>query len=316
MILVAMALLLWGQGRLFAAPVVSVSTLPLHSLVSLVMKGVGEPTLLMASGQSPHHQSLLPSTIRKIAESDLVVWVGPVHESSLSRAVQQVENEAIIMTLIDNPQITRLPSRRGGIWDEGSHSHESDDSENHSEGGHGSLSVDGHIWLSTDNAKSIIEVVGKQLKEMDVENKAAYKRNMDLAYQRIDRLKRDLKDQFAHVRKKDYLVFHDAYQYLEAEFDLRPAGVVAISPDRAPSAKTLRNLRQLIEKINDDNQSVCIFREPQFKSSAITILDENNNVITSELDPIGIGIERGSDLWFKLMYDLGAALASCLATKH
>jgi zinc transport system substrate-binding protein len=52
------------------APVVVVSIKPLHSLVSGVMQGVAEPSLLIGGSQSPHTFSLAPSDVRLISRAE------------------------------------------------------------------------------------------------------------------------------------------------------------------------------------------------------------------------------------------------------
>ncbi len=327
----AVAILLFGcqQGTLMATPKVAVSTLPLHSLVSIVMDGVGEPDLMMPSGQSPHHQSLLPSTVRKVTKSDLIVWVGPTHEASLTRAIRGAKQEAVVITLINEPQLIRLPVRTGDLWDMDHNHHSEDDSDGHSdkefgdeESGHqfqadqDSGRMDGHVWLSTDNAKTIIRIVAERLRGLDRENAGVYAKNMASAYVRIDNLQLELKDQLATFDDHSYLVFHDAYQYFEAEFGLYSAGVVSMSPERSPSARSLMGLRELVEQINSERQLVCIFREPQFKSSAIDILAEGNTISAFELDPVGIGIDPGKELWFTLMKNLGNSFELCMGTQN
>ena len=50
---------------------------PVHSLVASVMSGVATPDLLLPPGIAPHDYALRPSDAARIAESDLIFWVGP-----------------------------------------------------------------------------------------------------------------------------------------------------------------------------------------------------------------------------------------------
>ena len=68
-----------------AAPKVVVSIVPIHSLVAGVMKGVGEPSLLIPVGTSPHTYNLKPSDARSLQSADLVVWVGEGLENYLQK---------------------------------------------------------------------------------------------------------------------------------------------------------------------------------------------------------------------------------------
>ena len=55
-----------------AAPKVVASIMPVHSLAASLMKGVGEPSLIIPANVSPHRFALKPSQRKAIAEADLV----------------------------------------------------------------------------------------------------------------------------------------------------------------------------------------------------------------------------------------------------
>src|SRR5262245_59202404 len=87
------AFILWSVcfsiGSLDAAvPKVLVSIAPIHSLVTAVMQGIGTPELLLKAEQSPHHFFLSPSQTKKIAQADLIFWVGDALESFLVKPIQ------------------------------------------------------------------------------------------------------------------------------------------------------------------------------------------------------------------------------------
>ena len=69
--------ILSAGGSLAQAEVKVVTSIkPIHSLVSAVMVGVGEPSLLVKGAGSPHTYSLKPSQAKQLQEADLVSgWV-------------------------------------------------------------------------------------------------------------------------------------------------------------------------------------------------------------------------------------------------
>jgi len=309
--------------KTLAAPSVVVSISPLHSLVGAVMEGVAEPELLIEGGQSPHTQSLKPSSVRALRDADLVVWVGPGLETAMRRSVQRIQEAHRVFTLSNSARLRLLESRQGGIW--GKHDHEDHGDEEHGDEEHGDEEhgdeehgesrghasehhLDPHVWLSTDNAGAIVRAVSERLQQIDPQNKDRYAKNATSAIDRIDRLQRRIEAQLMPVRNKSYVVFHDAYQYFEEQFGLRPAGSVTISPDRLIGAK---RVQELGERIRSEN-IVCIFSEPQFEPRLLQILAENSTMRLAELDPLGARIYPGVDAWFVLMQNLADSLADCL----
>jgi len=67
-----------------AAERVAVSVAPLHSLVSNLLAGVDEPTLLFANPKQRHNVVPEHSELAKIDSAKMVVWVGPGFETALA----------------------------------------------------------------------------------------------------------------------------------------------------------------------------------------------------------------------------------------
>ena len=309
---------------------VSVSIPPLYSLVAGVMEGVGKPELLMAGLQSPHTQALTPSILRKINQSDLVVWVGPSYEFSLKKTLgggmgDGLDNnlkDGAVLTAIQMDNLVHYGQRQTESADDHAHEHNheraegSDDDQQHFDLGY----IDPHIWLSTDNAKEIVLQVGQRLSEADPANAGQYERNVTKILNRIDRLFADLSMQLANLEKRHYLVFHDAFQYFEKAFGLENMGVVALNAHRSPGA---RHLHELLERIQDltngtknglsnSSGSLCVFREPQFSSNALQVLVKEPGVKQGILDPLGVDFPLDKDHWFTLMENLAHGFAECL----
>jgi zinc transport system substrate-binding protein len=280
-----------------AAPAVVVSIAPVHSLVAGIMQGVGEPVLLIPAGQSPHIQPLTPSAIRSVHSADLLIWSGADYEVSLAVIVPQTGNSSS-REFSKIPGLTILPARAGGIWD--------DQEDDQFHGDHS----DPHIWLSTTNARVLIATLAEWLVEIDPRNGKRYRDNMHALTERIDILRQSLEIQLQPVSSLPYLVFHDAYQYFEQEFDLSPTGSISVGPDRKPGAKRLKLLRQL----SKDRQVQCIFSEPQFNPKLVNTIVEGTAVRTGRLDPLGSDLAPGPEMWFELVSGLANSLRECLLT--
>ncbi len=83
-----------------AAPRVVVSIPSLHSLVSALMDGVAEPTLLLEQ-DGTSNTTLDFFQKGEIIASDMLVWVGSGHESSMAQVIQQwpvMDNKLITLS--------------------------------------------------------------------------------------------------------------------------------------------------------------------------------------------------------------------------
>lgn len=132
-----------------AAPKV-VATIPaVHSIVSGVMGDVGEPHLLVPGGASPHTYSLKPSDARALAESNLVVWVGPQLETFLDGELENMAPDAHGLEFLEVDDIVTHAFRDGGLWEahahgDEAHGHDAHEGKDHDDHGHDEHAHDDH----------------------------------------------------------------------------------------------------------------------------------------------------------------------------
>ena len=226
-------LLLVLIAQAHAAPKVVVSVLPIHSLVSALMRDVGDTQLLIPGGQSPHASQLKPSQVGALEAADLIVWVGPLLERPVEKIIAQRRGAVRIVTLLESEEITLLPGRR--------YAKQAQTQTDHDHEAHDHWQADPHLWLSFDNARAIAEIVARELVRLDPPHRARYESNARDLLARLAQLRQSLHRDLRPVAGAEYVVFHDAYGYFEHEFDLHPVGYLTISSERPPGANEFAN---------------------------------------------------------------------------
>jgi len=279
------------------APRVMVGIAPIHSLVAGVMDGVAEPELLVKGNHSPHGYMLKPSQLRSLQQADMIVWTGESIESFLPRVLVNLDDNKSIIKLMDVAGMTLLPAREGGVWQSG-----------HEEHAHGDS--DGHLWLDPGNAKIIVTLLVERLSRMDAQHAVTYRANGVRMQQALTELDQQLKQKLVKVKHIPYLVFHDAYQYFEHAYGLNPVGAVMIDPDHKPGARRLTELRENVRASNIR----CVFSEPQYSENLVKVVTEGTAMHSARLDPMGMSLEPGKELYFDLLTGLGDSLLGCLET--
>lgn len=295
------------QAQASEPPKVVVSVAPIHSLAAGVMQGVAEPGLLLRADTSPHHTMLKPSQMFSLQRADLVVWVGESVESFLPQVLESLGDEVQVMELMRLPGMTLYPARAGGAWEPQAVA-EHEDEHRHEQDGHAHGAMDGHLWLDPHNARRTVRALVQRLSDMDPEHAARYRANGEQLQQRLDALDEFLAQTLTPLQGIPYLLFHDGYQYLERRYGLQPMGALMIDPERKPGARRLSEIRQRIAA-----QGVrCIFSEPQFPDKLSRLVSEGNAVETATLDPMGMGLPPGPELYFQLMRQMAHTLSQCL----
>ena len=323
LLLLPLGLLGAVASALADAPTVVVSIKPVHSLAASVMQGVGEPVLLVDGNASPHSWTLKPSQAAALSDAGLVVWIGEGMESYLASPVGSLVPEERMLELSELPTIVLLPVREGGVWEPHVHdgeAHADDehadaeqtedehDDEDHAEEDHEHGGYDPHLWLDPANAIAIARAVADRLIALDPANEAAYETNLAALTDAIGRLDAAMAATLAPVHDAPYIVFHDAYQYLDQHYGLAGVGSITLDPEQAPGAARLAAIRARLAEAD----VVCAFAEPQVDPGLLETAIEGTNVRIATLDPEGIALEPGPALYAQLMDGLARTMAACL----
>ena len=293
-----------------AAPNVVASIKPVHSLVASVMAGIGTPHLVLDGGASPHGFSLKPSDAAALSQAEVVFWIGSEMERFLIKPLGTLADKAKSIPLMDAENIALLPYRSGGIWDAHDHGAEAGEMKGHNhDHAHDATEPDPHIWLDPANAQAMIAKIAATLAELDPDNAPVYLANAEKSKSALRELEADLDRMLAPVRDIPFVVFHDAFQYLEHRYWLTGGGAITINPEIAPGAARLAEIHDHIQ----DSGAVCVFSEPQFEPRVIQVVIEGTGARTGLIDPLGADLTSGPALYGQLMLRNAATIRACLA---
>ena len=193
--------------------------------------------------------------------------------------------------------------------DEGHDDH--DDHDDHAEAGHDGHNHgahDPHAWLSPKNAMTWLNVIAGELSAADPENAGAYFANAAEGRAEIETLIAEVTATLDPVRGGHFIVFHDAYQYFETDFDFPASGAISIGDASDPSPARVAEIQGRIADQGID----CVLAEPQFNPGLIETVLDGTDAQTGILDPLGSDLEPGPALYPQLIRNLSAALAGCM----
>ncbi|WP_044562500.1 zinc ABC transporter substrate-binding protein [Azospirillum sp. B4] len=292
------------------APRVVASVKPVHSLAASLMQGVGQPKLLVDGTASPHSFSLKPSDAEALSHADIVFWMGPTLEPFLVKPLASLARGAHIVTLIEAPGLRPLALRGAGAWMDG----DGAPADGHAHlvpavaGGAADAQIDGHAWLDPTNAKAMARAMADALIQRDPANAGRYRDNLANLLRALDALDAEIGAILAPISAKPFVVFHDAFHYLEARYRLDGVGAITLNPEVRPGAARLSQLRARIQA----SGAACVFAEPQFETALIGTLVDGTQAKRGVLDPEGALLPPGPELYAALMRANAQALAGCL----
>lgn len=314
---------------------------PVHSLVSAVMVGVDEPYPVMRNSRSHHMFNMRPSDAAALQEADVIFLIDKTIESALADTIENLAGNSWVVELSGSRGLVRWPFREGGAFEADPH-HTHDEEDGHDQYGHGHShahehdgehtdehaeartgnhedadgenhgAFDLHLWLDPANAQVMVARIADVLSLADPSNATRYDENARELIHRLENLTSEIVAEVAPVRGRPFIVFHDSYRYFEERFGLTAVGSVAIDPQRPPGARRIREIRRLLDELD----VVCVFDEPAFDRRLVNTLIEGTPVRVGTLDPMGILVESGPDLYFSLLRDMAKSFRDCLAPSN
>lgn len=282
----------------FSSEIVA-SVKPLHSLVEAVVGGKNTVSLLIDGSMSPHNFSLKPSHAKLLNNAKIVFYIDNQLESALKKTIIGLPSKVRVVKVSQTKNLKLLPVRSGDNWEEDGHDH-------HRHHDHGSNDV--HFWLDPYNAIQIIKGIVRQLSIVYPENITFYKKNAKNIIKKIKETDNLIKSKLKSINEKPYIVFHDAYQYFEKAYNLKPVGSILLDPEIPASPKRIIKIRSKIKALN----ASCVFKEPQFKAKIVNTVIEDMDVNVGTLDPLGADLDHGPDMYNNLLKSIADNLVTCL----
>lgn len=296
---------------------ITVSTKPLYNITAAVLGNLNTPNLILKNNSSPHSYSLKLSEVADINSADVIIWGGSRVDSFLGKLIDNVAKDDIknkknrlIIDISENGNINKLPIRDNSVKD-------ISEEENSLEHLHAKIDInqknidvayDPHIWLSLANAAIIADDIAHKLEIKYPDSKQVLESNLQDFKNKLIELEKQIASELINIKETGFLVFHDAYQYFENQFNLNNIGSIHLNPQATLSAKKLKILEDHVNKY----KIRCMFSEPQFNSVALENLAINLDIKTGTLDPLGRNEDLGTEGYIKLIQNLKDSFKECL----
>ena len=272
-----------------AAVVASIK--PLQLIAAAITDGVSTPKLLIPANQSPHNFSLRPSEVRRLAQADIVMWVGPGLETYLTNMFAQEAKRERLLEAATLPGIVLL--------DLVDHAHE------HSADEH----YDPHLWLSTVNALVLAQALHDKLVMIDGAHAGQYSANLREFQASLEVLDDTLQQQFAPLSTAKFAVFHNGTQYFEDQVGLQHQFVLVPDHEIQPGIRHLLGLRVQLA----DQPVTCLFEDVNSNEATINTVFQDNPVRRVMLDPLGDAVALSKAGYQQLISNMATAMQQCLS---
>lgn len=243
------------------------SVFPLYDWVSNIVGGEERVSvsLLVSGGGDLHSYEPSAADIIKLADCDMVIYVGGESDAWLTEALDKNPREdRREISLIEYESITKLAlSDEFILGDEQEHEHEHEHEHGHGE------QTDEHIWLSPNNAKAAVNLICDVLCELDAENAETYEENLEKYLSELDSL-----GELLNVPKDTSpLIFADRFPFVYLFHDNNIPYYAAFSGCTAEVDATFDTIIRLASLADELSAEYILVTESPIPSLAETVIE-------------------------------------------
>ena len=224
-------------------------------------------TILMPPEADPHTYDPSPQDAAKIAEADLVFYVGLKYEpSALMKLIENTSNtESVLVEVGEYINPIEFSEEGHGDHHKGHDDHDDeeghddhDDEEGH-EGheGHDHGSEDPHFWFDPARVSMAVELMINKLTELDPSNEVAYKTSGDAYINELNQLDTTISKLIETIpsENRKIITTHESLGYLEAKYGLEVLSTIIPSLSSANEISPAQ-LAGVLDVIEDNNVQV------------------------------------------------------------
>ncbi len=241
---------------------------PLSYFVKRIGGSHVDVSVMVPPGGNPHSYEPAPRQMVRLGSAALFIKAGSGVEFELDwmRRFLSLNSNLKVCSAVEGVRL--IPVKKDDA-------HETTQEESHHHGRY-----DPHYWLSPENGIIIAKNVEHALASADPLNKNGYRENREKLVTELQSLDREIQRQLVALRNRRFLVFHPAWGYYAAAFDLEQIPV-----EEEGKTLTPRQMQRVIDQAKANNIKV-VFVSPQFSRSQAETIAKEIGGVTRSVDPL------------------------------
>lgn len=192
---------------------VSASIVPIASLVNTIGGKYVDAQAIVPAGVSPHGFDLSARQMSELSDDQVVFMLGLEH---IDGFLMEATDTEIQLHLGDGIELLESTPHDHDEHEEDEHEEHHDEEDNHDEDEHGEddHTSDPHVWLGKDNIILIAEKIRDRLSEIMPEQSKYFAENTETFKTELEAIYANFGKNISGKSLKEFIVFHDAYNYL------------------------------------------------------------------------------------------------------
>jgi zinc transport system substrate-binding protein len=237
---------------------------PLQWATQQVAGRHAEVDSLTKPGAEPHDLELTPQDVGRVADADLVVYLGGFQPAVDDAVSSEGAGHGFDVAPAAQLDLVFTPIEEG--------------EEHTDEAG----ATDPHFWLDPTRLASVGEALARRLSKLDPAHAADYRSNADRLTTRLDRLDGEFATGLADCANTDLITSHNAFGYLARRYALTQVGITGLTPDAEPRPADLAAVASFVRA----HRVRTIYYETLVSPRIAETVANETGAATAVLDPI------------------------------
>ncbi len=204
----------------FDRPRVVASIKPVELMVKAIAGDQFQVDALLGAGRNPHAQAMTLSERQKIAQADLVIWLGAEFERFLAKPMASGGLPNLALGQISGLNWPYHDNQKLG------------------------KGVDLHLWLSPANVDLAYMAIAQQLQALNPLAAAEIEKNLFAAREQLRLTTSQITSSLASLKGNAFGVSHDGFSHFVSAFSLNQVAAVSKLPEQQLSVRSMFSLRQ------------------------------------------------------------------------
>lgn len=225
---------------------IAVSIIPQEAFVKEVAGNLVDIVTVIPPGKSPANYAPTPQELEMLSHSSIYFSIGvPAEQSSIFPKLKDINSSIKIVDIAGEvkeiyPEREFSPGQR-----------------------------DPHIWLSPKRAAVMVEIIARELSDMDTENNDIYQKNAQIYIEKLKKLDKELKSSFDKLDNKTFIIYHPSLGYFADDYALNMVSVQSEGKDATP-----HNMQKIIDTATMQNIKAVFYQAEIDSRQSKVIADE------------------------------------------
>ena len=264
-----------GKGNIESKkPIVAVTIVPEKTFVEAVCGNLADVVVMVPPGNSPENYEPNPKLMTQFAKADVFFAIGVPTENT--NILPKIGNAKNIKTVKLQEEVAKVYPERNIVQGQ----------------------RDPHIWLSPKRAKVMVEVIAREMSKIDPANKEQYEKNAKAYVTELDGLDKNIQKTLKGVENKKFVVFHPAFGYLAADYNLQMYALEEEGKEATP-----QSMRAVIDLAKKENIKAIFYQAEISSKQAQAFADEIGGK-TVKLEPLAANYIENYKNMVKLMAEV------------